>query len=89
MTQPEPLLCDVKETAGLLGVSETTVWVLTRGGQIASVKVPSGTGRGRRYTRWSNAPRSSAFTRRTASQQRLTTSERRSPGKDNAAAGPG
>lgn len=45
-----PLLCDVKETAGLLGVSETTVWTLIRSGQLASVKVSVG-GSSKRYLR--------------------------------------
>lgn len=43
----------VAETAKLLGVSESTVWVLIRGDepQLASVEIPSAKGAGRRSTR--------------------------------------
>ena len=64
MTQAEPLLCDVNETATLLGVSETTVWVLIRSGQLASVKVPGSTGRGKRSMRKVERAEISAFIKR-------------------------
>jgi predicted DNA-binding transcriptional regulator AlpA len=39
----------VPETAEILGVSQTTMWVLIRGNRIATIKIPSPSGRGRRH----------------------------------------
>ena len=64
MTQAEPLLVDVKEAGVLLGVSETTVWVLIRSGQLASVKVPGASGRGKRYMRKVERDEIAAFIKR-------------------------
>lgn len=50
MTQTA-LLHTVAETATLLGFSERTVWDLIRSGELASVAVPSATGRGKRAMR--------------------------------------
>lgn len=51
MTQPEPLLHTVAETATLLGFSERTVWDLIKSGELASVTPRSATGRGKRAMR--------------------------------------
>lgn len=48
-----PLLRTVKETAALLGFSESTVWHLIRSGQLASIAIdmPSHNARGLRKLR--------------------------------------
>jgi excisionase family DNA binding protein len=48
--EPEELKT-VKQAAKLLGVSVSTVWVLIRNEQLASVEIPSATGEGKRSTR--------------------------------------
>jgi excisionase family DNA binding protein len=54
----EPLLLTVKETADLLGLSETTVWTMIRKREIASV---GGTGRGQGQRQMRRIERSEAL----------------------------
>lgn len=50
MTERKPLRT-IRQTAELLGLSEMSVWDLIRTGKLASVKIPSARGNGKRYMR--------------------------------------
>lgn len=68
MTQQEPLLCTVQETATLLGFSERTVWDLIRSGKLASVSPPSAHGSGKRVMRRVKRTEIDAFIERNSAQ---------------------
>jgi excisionase family DNA binding protein len=48
--QPPPLLT-VAQAAAQLGLSESSVWVLMRSGELPSVEIPSARGEGKRVSR--------------------------------------
>jgi predicted DNA-binding transcriptional regulator AlpA len=50
MTDRKPLHT-IRQTAELLGLSEMSVWDLIRTGRLASVKIPSARGSGKRFMR--------------------------------------